>query len=95
MTEVVVESKEWYLAAYCPHGVPTSDHLKLRSVSLSLASDSIPDDHLALETLFISVDPYLRTQLTGTLDGLYITQYQLNQVHHIFAVAVTYMVFIL
>ncbi|XP_061336632.1 2-alkenal reductase (NADP(+)-dependent)-like [Gastrolobium bilobum] len=82
----VVESREWYLAAYSPEGVPTSDHLKLRTVTLSLASDSIPEGHVALETLFLSVDPYLRTMLTGTLDGLFIQQYQLNQVITAFAV---------
>ncbi|KAG4968680.1 hypothetical protein AAZX31_12G182900 [Glycine max] len=76
----VVESREWYLAAYSPHGVPNSDNLKLRTVALSLSSDSIPDGHVSLQILFLSVDPYLRTRLTGTLDGLYIQQYPLNEV---------------
>jgi NADPH-dependent curcumin reductase CurA len=75
-----VESREWYLAAYCPEGVPTSDHLKLHTVTLSLAVDSIPPNHLAVETLLLSVDPYLRGRITGTLEGLFISQYQLNQV---------------
>ncbi|KAL5082018.1 hypothetical protein RYX36_010439, partial [Vicia faba] len=74
-----VESREWYLAAYCPEGVPTTDHLKLRTVSLSLHSDSIPDNHLVVETLLLSVDPYLRGRITGSLGGLFISQYQLNQ----------------
>ena len=39
----VVESKEWYLVSYAPHGVPTTDHLKLRKVRLSIAPESIPD----------------------------------------------------
>ncbi|KAK7261109.1 hypothetical protein RIF29_27413 [Crotalaria pallida] len=82
----VVQSTEWYLAAYSAEGVPNSNHLKLRTVPLSLSYDSIPDDHFALETLFISVDPFLRTKLTGTLDGLYVQQYQLNQVITAFAV---------
>ncbi|KAG2371600.1 hypothetical protein LR48_Vigan05g161000 [Vigna angularis] len=82
----VVESKEWYLAAYSPEGVPTSDNLKLRTVTLSLASHSIPDHHVSLQILFISVDPYLRTRLTGTLDGLFIPQYQPNQVITAYAV---------
>lgn len=77
----LVENKEWYVAAYSPEGVPTSDHLKLRTVSLSLAHESIPDDHLIVETLLLSVDPYLRGTITGTLEGLFIPQYQLNQVH--------------
>ncbi|MCI51120.1 NADP-dependent alkenal double bond reductase P1, partial [Trifolium medium] len=75
----VVENKEWYLASYCPEGVPTSDHLKLRTVSLSLAFDSIPDNHLAVETLLLSLDPYIRGRLTGTLEGLFASQFQLNQ----------------
>ncbi|CAK8535515.1 unnamed protein product [Lathyrus sativus] len=82
----VVESKEWYVAAYCPEGVPTSDHLKLRTVSLSLDSDSIPDNHLAVETLLLSVDPYLRGTFTGVVEGLYMPQFQLNQVLSTFAV---------
>lgn len=78
----LVESKEWYLTAYCPEGVPTTDHLKLRTVSLSLDSDSIPDNHLVVETLLLSVDPYLRGRITGSLEGLFISQYQLNQVSY-------------
>jgi len=79
--EDLVESKEWYLAEYCPEGVPTLDHLKLRTVSLSLADDSIPDNHLAVETLLLSVDPYLRRTITGTIDGLHMPQYEINQVN--------------
>ncbi|KAI8006212.1 2-alkenal reductase (NADP(+)-dependent) [Camellia lanceoleosa] len=75
----VVESKEWYLSAYVSDGLPTSDHLKLRSVNLSLAADSIPDQHVALEILWISVDPYLRSIMSGHDDGLCIPQFQLNQ----------------
>ncbi|XP_027343603.1 2-alkenal reductase (NADP(+)-dependent)-like [Abrus precatorius] len=82
----VVESREWYLAAYSTQGVPSSQHLKLRTVTLSLASHSIPQGHVAVEILFISVDPYLRTRLTGILDGLYIQQYEINQVITAFAV---------
>ncbi|KAI4353206.1 hypothetical protein L6164_002171 [Bauhinia variegata] len=74
----MVESKEWYLAAYATEGIPTSDHLKLRTVVVDI--DSIPDGHVALETLFISVEPYLRTRLTGLQDGISLHQFQLNQV---------------
>ncbi|TXG55373.1 hypothetical protein EZV62_020629 [Acer yangbiense] len=77
---VIVESKEWYISAYAPEGVPTSDHLKLRSVPISLAIDSIPDHHVALETLLISIDPYLHARMTGTEDGLYMPQHNLNEV---------------
>lgn len=82
----VIESREWYLAEYCTQGVPTSDHLKLRTVSLSLADDSIPHNHLVVETLLLSVDPYLRGRITGTSEGLFISQYQLNEVITVFAV---------
>ncbi|KAA3460694.1 2-alkenal reductase (NADP(+)-dependent)-like isoform X2 [Gossypium australe] len=75
----VVESKEWYLAGYAAEGVPTTDHLTLRSVPLSLSLDSIPDAHVAVQLLFISVDPYLRTRMSGQEDGLYFPQFNLNQ----------------
>ncbi|XP_050248009.1 2-alkenal reductase (NADP(+)-dependent)-like [Quercus robur] len=76
----VVESREWHLAAYAPEGVPTSDHLKLRTVTLSLDVDSIPDHHLIVQNIFISVDPYQRTLMSGLADGLYFPQTQLNEV---------------
>ncbi|XP_015581172.1 2-alkenal reductase (NADP(+)-dependent) isoform X2 [Ricinus communis] len=75
-----VESKEWYMAAYAPQGVPTSDHLKIRTATLSLVADSIPDDHVAVEILWISVDPYQRTRMTGFRDGLDMPPFDLNQV---------------
>ncbi|RDY14602.1 La-related protein 1C, partial [Mucuna pruriens] len=71
------------MGAYSPHGVPNSDNLKLRTVTLSVASDSIPDGHVSVQILFISVDPYLRTRLTGTLC---IQQYQLNEAITAYAV---------
>ncbi|MED6122156.1 hypothetical protein PIB30_037234 [Stylosanthes scabra] len=78
----VVESREWYLASYAPQGVPNSKHLKLRTASVSLEPHSIPDGHLAIQTLLLSIDPYIRTRFTGpnNLDGLYFPQYHLNQV---------------
>lgn len=78
----VVESKEWYLVSYATHGVPTSQHLKLRTVRLSLATESIPDGHVAIEMLLFSIDPYLRGRLNGTVDGLYFQQFELNQVYY-------------
>lgn len=51
----VVESREWYFASYAPEDVPTSDHLKLRTVTFSL--DLIPERHVVLETLFIYIEP--------------------------------------
>ncbi|XP_022727083.1 2-alkenal reductase (NADP(+)-dependent)-like isoform X1 [Durio zibethinus] len=79
-TAEIAESKEWYLAGYAAQGVPTSEHLKLRSVPLSLTLDSIPDAHVAIELLFVSIDPYLRTRMSGHDDGLYFPQFSLNQV---------------
>ncbi|KAK2424371.1 Zinc-binding dehydrogenase family protein [Trifolium repens] len=74
----------WFAIAmwnyYCPEGIPTSDHLKLRTVTLSIASDSIPDNHLAVETLLLSVDPFLHRTITDSTEGLFISQYQLDQV---------------
>jgi len=76
----VVESKEWYMAAYAKEGVPSSDHLKIRTVNVSLALESIPDDHVAIQSLWISVDPYLRSRMTGADGGLAVNQFPLNQV---------------
>ncbi|KAF8410730.1 hypothetical protein HHK36_003267 [Tetracentron sinense] len=77
--EMVVESREWVLSAYASQGLPTSEHLKLNTVTLKLDSDSIPDRHVALQLLWLSIDPYLRTTMTGHQDGLYLTQLELNQ----------------
>ncbi|KAK6919358.1 Alcohol dehydrogenase-like, C-terminal [Dillenia turbinata] len=82
----MVESQEWYMAAYAAEGVPTSDHLKLRTKTLSLAPDSIPDRHVAIQMLYISVDPYLRTRMSGLNDGLYFPQFEINQVITAFAI---------
>lgn len=78
-----VESKEWYMAAYATEGVPSSDHLKMRSVTLSVGVDHIPDGHVAVEIIWISVDPYLRTKMCGRKDGLDMPPFQLNQVLHL------------
>ncbi|KAI9094284.1 hypothetical protein K1719_026866 [Acacia pycnantha] len=75
----VVESREWQVAAYCSEGVPTTEHLKLRSVQVSVGGDSIPDGHVAMELMFLSVEPYLRATFTGTNDGLSFPQLPLNQ----------------
>lgn len=77
--EEEVESREWYMASYAPQGIPTSNHLKLRSLKLRVSHHSIPDGHVALELLFVSVEPYLRTRMSGLCnDGLFIDQFQLN-----------------
>ncbi|KAF8410731.1 hypothetical protein HHK36_003268 [Tetracentron sinense] len=84
---MVVESREWVLSAYVPQGVPTSEHLKLNTVTLKLDSDSIPDRHIAVQLLWLSIDPYLRTRMSGHQDGLYFPQFELNQAVTGFGVA--------
>ena len=76
-----VESKEWYLAAYAPQNVPTSEHIKLRTVNVSLEYDTIPDQHVLVQLLMITVDPYLRNVITGRDGDLYLPQILLNKVY--------------
>lgn len=80
-----MESREWVMSAYAERGVPTSEHLKLRTSKVALDAASIPDGHVALQVLWISVDPYLRSRMTGRLDGLYTDPYPLDQVIVAFA----------
>ncbi|KAL3714750.1 hypothetical protein ACJRO7_006624 [Eucalyptus globulus] len=75
-----MESKEWHIVAHAPEGVPTSDHLKLCAARILVDAASIPVRHVALEMLFISVDPFMRSRMTGREDGLYSPQFDLNQV---------------
>ena len=77
---MVVESREWVLSAYVAIGVPTAAHLKLRTGKLSLDFHSIPDDHVAVELLWVSVDPYLRGRMSGQEEGLYFPQFALDEV---------------
>lgn len=77
----MVESREWVMVAYAAKGIPTSDHLKLRTTKLSLDADSIPKDHVAVELLWVSVDPYLRGRMSGQDEGLYFSQFALDEVH--------------
>ncbi|RVW38882.1 2-alkenal reductase (NADP(+)-dependent) [Vitis vinifera] len=76
----MVESREWVMVAYAAKGIPTSDHLKLRTTKLSLDADSIPKDHVAVELLWVSVDPYLRGRMSGQDEGLYFSQFALDEV---------------
>ncbi|XAR68106.1 NADPH:quinone reductase [Bertholletia excelsa] len=68
------------MAAYAPEGVPSSDHLKLRTIKLPLDSDSIPDQHVVVEVLWISVDPFIRSKMTGNDGGLDFPQFGLGEV---------------
>lgn len=76
-------------ANYAPEGIPTSDHLKIRTVALAL--DEIPEQHVVLETLFISVEPYLRGRMTGLQEGLYFAQFNLKEVRSVFFLSVHYL----
>ena len=80
VASVEVENREWYVASYAPTGIPNSEHLKQRTVSLSLREDSIPDGHVTFQVLYVSIDPYVRTQLSGLDDGLSLPQIPLGQV---------------
>ncbi|KAG5596453.1 hypothetical protein H5410_037685 [Solanum commersonii] len=75
-----VESREWYIASYAPIGVPNSDHIKLRTVTLSLRAECIPNHHVAFQILYVSIDPYMRTQLSGLHDGLSLPQIPLGHI---------------
>ncbi|OVA07821.1 Alcohol dehydrogenase superfamily [Macleaya cordata] len=71
-----MDSREWILSAYAEDGLPSSNHLKLKNIKL----DSIPDLHVAIQVLWLSVEPYLRSRMTGHQDGLYLPPFDLNQV---------------
>ncbi|KAL3363632.1 hypothetical protein AABB24_012738 [Solanum stoloniferum] len=86
MATAEVENREWYVASYAPIGVPNSDHIKLRTVTLSLKADSIPDGNVAFQILYVSIDPYVRTQLSGLDDGLSLPQIPLGQVMRAFGI---------
>ncbi|PKI68589.1 hypothetical protein CRG98_010993 [Punica granatum] len=77
--KAIVRSKECYLSAFASDGIPTSDHLRFRTVDLPVSVTSIPDGHIAVEILSISVDPYLRTRMLGREDGLYFSQFKLDE----------------
>jgi len=80
MAMEVVESRRWVMKAYVEHGLPTMEHLELRVAKVAIDTESIPNGHVALQVLSISVDPYLHSRMTGRLDGLYSEPYQLGQV---------------
>lgn len=79
MEKMLKMNKEWLLTSYVPEGIPTSDHMKLRNSSY-ISFDPIPNDHVVIQTLYLSIDPYLRTKMTGVDDGLYFPQFPLNEV---------------
>lgn len=77
---LAVESKEWFLSSYAPEGIPTSEHLKIRTVGQNVNADSIPEGHVAVQILLLSVDPYLRTMMSGQKGGLDLRQLEIDQV---------------
>lgn len=79
--KAVVESKECYLSAYASEGMPTFDHLKFRTINLlAPASRLDPRFSCSPRVLMISVDLYLRMRITGRSEGLYISQFKLDNV---------------
>ncbi|KAF3788353.1 2-alkenal reductase [Nymphaea thermarum] len=73
-----VKSRGWVLTAYAPRGNLTSQHLELRETILDVGS--LPENHVAVKALWISVDPYLRAKMYGRDVGLCAPQCPLNHV---------------
>ncbi|XP_077243655.1 2-alkenal reductase (NADP(+)-dependent)-like [Tasmannia lanceolata] len=84
--ESPVEIRQWKLCSYSAQGLPTSDHLKIFKSYLMISDDIIPDHHVLVKVLKLSVDPYFRQTITGLQDGLYLPQVELNQVVKAFGV---------
>ena len=78
--EETVKSKEWFLSSFVAEGVPTSEHLKIRTVRVDVSVDSIPEGHVAVQILLLSVDPYLRSMMSGQKGGLDLPLLKINQV---------------
>ncbi|XP_030533272.1 (+)-pulegone reductase-like [Rhodamnia argentea] len=74
-----VERKEWTLEEYVHGGVPTSRHLKLRTSSMVVSKDDVPDGHVLLRLHWLSVDPYLRSRMGSQRDGLYFPPFELHK----------------
>lgn len=68
------------MAKYVDEGVPTSEHLKIRSTKVKTDIESIPQDHVLLRLLWLSVDPYLRGKMSNQQEGLYVSAFALNEV---------------
>nr|ABR16193.1 unknown [Picea sitchensis] len=80
--EQIISNRELILVAYANEGPVTDAHLKIRETQLDVGSvgkDGSPGD-VAVQNLWISVDPYLRQLMKQSDDGLYMPSFQLNQV---------------
>nr|CCC58383.1 phenylpropenal double-bond reductase [Pinus pinaster] len=76
-----VHNRELILVAYANEGPVTDSHLKIRETQLDLGSvgkDGSSGD-VAVQNLWISVDPYLRHLMKESDDGLYLPSFRLNQ----------------
>uniref|UniRef100_A0A1D1Z3Q1 NADP-dependent alkenal double bond reductase P1 n=1 Tax=Anthurium amnicola TaxID=1678845 RepID=A0A1D1Z3Q1_9ARAE len=82
----MLEVKEWVLISYADEGLPTTDHLQLRERKLVVDDGSIPEGHVVVRLLWLSIDPYLRSRMTGRSDGLYVSQFELNEVIESFGI---------
>lgn len=76
-----VPNRELILVAYANEGPVTDSHLNIRETQLDLGSvgkDGSSGD-VAVQNLWISVDPYLRRLMKESDDGLYLPSFPLNQ----------------
>eukprot|EP00253_Pinus_taeda_P016314 PITA_16314 len=84
MGQQIVPNRELILVEYANEGPVTDAHLKIRETQLDIKSvgkDGSPGD-VAVQNLWISVDPYLRQLMKESVDGLYFPNFQLNQAIH-------------
>ncbi|KAI5084473.1 hypothetical protein GOP47_0000642 [Adiantum capillus-veneris] len=73
----VEKNKQVCLAAY-PEGMVTQQHLQVKQVRSFFVLKPGSDDVL-LQTLWVSVDPYLRLRMLESADGLYFNTFQIGQ----------------
>lgn len=69
-----MENREIILTRYAERGLPGADHFQLRAAPLPAPQDG----ELLLETLYLSVDPYMRGCMTGVERQAYFPQYPLG-----------------
>nr|QLI49062.1 alkenal reductase-like protein [Gloriosa superba] len=76
----VVESRQWVMTAYAEEGLPTPEHVTLITTKVAVDAASIPEGHAAVQVLWISIDPYLRSGMLGRMDGLCFPPFPIGKV---------------